>query len=114
PLATKAGSVLGIEGSAALLVRAGEAARLNGLAEKTRFEASNLFELTSQSLAALGTADRWLVDPPREGARRAGRAAGGGLDGAAADRLRQLQPGDPSARRRADRASRRVPLQRGR
>src|SRR6185436_16059626 len=62
PLATQAASVLGIEGSAALLVRAGEAARLNRLAEKTRFEASNLFELTSQSLAALGTADRWLVD----------------------------------------------------
>jgi len=68
PLATHAASVLGIEGGAALLVRAREAARLNGLAEKTRFEASNLFEVTSQSLAALGTADRWLVDPPREGA----------------------------------------------
>jgi 23S rRNA (uracil1939-C5)-methyltransferase len=60
--------VLGIEGSAALLARAGDAARLNALAEKTRFEASNLFEVTPEGLAALGSADCWLVDPPREGA----------------------------------------------
>jgi 23S rRNA (uracil1939-C5)-methyltransferase len=68
PLATRAASVLGIEGSAALLARAGDAARLNALAEKTRFEASNLFEVTPEGLAALGSADGWLVDPPREGA----------------------------------------------
>jgi 23S rRNA (uracil1939-C5)-methyltransferase len=68
PLATRAASVLGLEGSAALLVRARDAARLNGLAERTRFEPSNLFEVTPESLAALGHADRWLIDPPREGA----------------------------------------------
>jgi len=68
PLATQAASVLGIEGSPALIARAREAADLNGLAGRTRFEASNLFEVTPESLAALGPADRWLVDPPREGA----------------------------------------------
>ena len=68
PLATRAASVLGVEGSAGLLARARDAARLNGLAQKTRFEASNLFEVTPESLAALGAGDRWLVDPPREGA----------------------------------------------
>jgi len=68
PLATQAASVLGIEGSPALIARAREAADLNGLAGRTRFEASNLFEVTPESLAALGNADRWLVDPPREGA----------------------------------------------
>jgi len=68
PLATRAAAVLGIEGSPALIARARDAAALNGLAERTRFEASNLFEVTAESLAALGAADRWLVDPPREGA----------------------------------------------
>ena len=30
--------------------------------------ARNLFEMTPQALIADGTADKWLVDPPREGA----------------------------------------------
>jgi len=68
PLATRAAAVLGLEGSEALLVRAGDAARLNGLAERTRFEATNLFEVTPDSLARTGAAERWLIDPPREGA----------------------------------------------
>ncbi|MGZ5714431.1 MAG: 23S rRNA (uracil(1939)-C(5))-methyltransferase RlmD [Caldimonas sp.] len=68
PLATRASSVLGIEGSAALVERAREAAELNGLAGRTRFAVGNLFELTAESLAEIGVADRWLIDPPREGA----------------------------------------------
>ena len=68
PLATRARSVLGIEGSAALVERAREAATLNGLAGKTAFEARDLFELTADELVVLGAAERWLVDPPREGA----------------------------------------------
>jgi len=68
PLATRARSVLGIEGSAALLERAGAAAALNGLAEKTRFVARNLFEVGADDLVALGPAAKWLIDPPREGA----------------------------------------------
>ena len=32
------------------------------------FDARDLFTLTAEELCALGTADRWLVDPPREGA----------------------------------------------
>jgi 23S rRNA (uracil1939-C5)-methyltransferase len=48
--------------------RARENAALNGLAAKTRFEARDLFELRPDDLRALGDADRWLVDPPREGA----------------------------------------------
>jgi len=43
-------------------------ARANGLAARTSFEARNLFDLTAADLVAAGTADRWLVDPPREGA----------------------------------------------
>jgi 23S rRNA (uracil1939-C5)-methyltransferase len=34
----------------------------------TSFVARNLFEMTPQQLAADGIADKWLVDPPREGA----------------------------------------------
>ena len=68
PLATQAREVLGLEGSESLLARARDNAVANGLAERTRFEARNLFEITPADLAALGRADKWLVDPPREGA----------------------------------------------
>ena len=68
PLASRAGRALGIEGSAALLERARAAAALNGLAEKTSFTARNLFEVTADDLVEIGTAARWLIDPPREGA----------------------------------------------
>jgi len=68
PLATQTREVLGIEGSETLVQRSRENAALNGVAAKTRFEARNLFELTPADLAAYGVADKWLVDPPREGA----------------------------------------------
>ncbi len=66
PLATRARQVLGIEGSAALVERARGNARRNGLAAD--FVKRDLFELTADALAADGPADKWLVDPPREGA----------------------------------------------
>jgi 23S rRNA (uracil1939-C5)-methyltransferase len=68
PLATLAAQVLGIEGSATLVARARANAQLNRLAAKTSFEARNLFELTPDELRALGPTERWLIDPPREGA----------------------------------------------
>ena len=68
PLATRAREVLGIEGSAVLVQRAAANAARNGLAANTRFEARNLFELSAERLAADGMAEKWLVDPPREGA----------------------------------------------
>jgi 23S rRNA (uracil1939-C5)-methyltransferase len=73
PIATRAGEVLGIEGSEALVARSRENYVRNGEAAgrvlaPTRFAARNLFEMTPQLLVADGTADRWLVDPPREGA----------------------------------------------
>lgn len=68
PLATRAGAVLGIEGSEALVERAREGAALNGVADRTRFVARNLFELSPAELAGYGCAEKWLVDPPREGA----------------------------------------------
>jgi 23S rRNA (uracil1939-C5)-methyltransferase len=68
PLATRAGEVLGIEGSETLVARARDNAQANGLSASAAFSARNLFELTPEDLQALGPAQRWLVDPPREGA----------------------------------------------
>jgi 23S rRNA (uracil1939-C5)-methyltransferase len=71
PLATRAREVLGIEGSEALVARSRENHRLNnanGALAPATFLARNLFEMTTQQLVEDRAADRWLVDPPREGA----------------------------------------------
>ena len=75
PLATQAREVLGIEGSEALVARSranlevNKSRRIAGQElAATEFVARNLFEMTPQMLAADGPADKWLVDPPREGA----------------------------------------------
>jgi len=75
PLATQAREVLGIEGSEALVARSREnydknqALRHTGKAlAATNFVARNLFEMTPEMLMADASADKWLVDPPREGA----------------------------------------------
>ena len=68
PIAARGATVLGIEGSPGLIRRAGENARRNGLAERVRYEVANLFEIDAAGLARWGSFDKWLVDPPREGA----------------------------------------------
>ncbi|MEY4883685.1 MAG: hypothetical protein RIS34_1539 [Pseudomonadota bacterium] len=75
PIATQAGDVLGVEGSEALVERSRQNYKLNqasALANHalaaTKFVARNLFEMTPELLMQDGTADKWLVDPPREGA----------------------------------------------
>lgn len=71
PLATRAGSVLGIEGSEALVARSRQNYEHNAAQRQlapASFVARNLFEMTAQQLVQDGAADRWLVDPPREGA----------------------------------------------
>ena len=73
PIATMAGQVLGIEGSDALVARARDNLAWNQSQRKTtfaptQFAAHNLFDMTPELLVADGTADKWLVDPPREGA----------------------------------------------
>jgi 23S rRNA (uracil1939-C5)-methyltransferase len=75
PLATRAGSVLGIEGSDTLVQRAQEnyevnkaqAHSQNALAA-TKFAVRNLFEMSPEQMLADGEAQKWLIDPPREGA----------------------------------------------
>jgi 23S rRNA (uracil1939-C5)-methyltransferase len=75
PLATRACEVLGIEGSEVLVARSRDNFELNKAASKVRpalavttFVARNLFEMTPSMLVKDGVADKWLVDPPREGA----------------------------------------------
>lgn len=73
PIATQAGQVLGIEGSESLVARSRENLRHNQSGRRsplspTEFVARNLFEMTPEQLVADGVAERWLVDPPREGA----------------------------------------------
>lgn len=75
PLATQAGAVLGIEGSEVLVARSRQnfkencaLAQVNRPLAATEFVARNLFEMTPELLLADGVADKWLVDPPREGA----------------------------------------------
>ena len=68
PIARSGAQVLGIEGSAALVKRAMQGAEHNGLTANTRFMDMNLFEMDEERLKKLGNFDKWLVDPPRDGA----------------------------------------------
>jgi 23S rRNA (uracil1939-C5)-methyltransferase len=68
PIARSGAAVVGIEGNAELVRRAGENAVANGLQASVDYAVGNLFEATPESLAALGTFDKMLIDPPREGA----------------------------------------------
>ncbi|MEJ7685560.1 MAG: 23S rRNA (uracil(1939)-C(5))-methyltransferase RlmD [Variovorax sp.] len=75
PLASRAREVLGIEGSNSLVARATENFERNRPAvpgrralSTTSFVARDLFEMTLAMLVGDGSADKWLVDPPREGA----------------------------------------------
>ncbi len=75
PLATLAAEVLGVEGSPALVARSRDnyaSNRQSAHVERplcaTEFVARDLFEMTPAMLVKDGAADKWLVDPPREGA----------------------------------------------
>jgi 23S rRNA (uracil1939-C5)-methyltransferase len=68
PIARSGAQVLGIEGSDALVKRARQNAEYNGLAGSTEFRAMNLFEMDEAVLAQHGRFDKWLIDPPRDGA----------------------------------------------
>jgi 23S rRNA (uracil1939-C5)-methyltransferase len=78
PLATRVAHVWGIEGNATLVERARVAAQGNALADRTSFEAANLFEWTAEDwedlLQRAGGVDKVLIDPPREGALAVVRA----------------------------------------
>lgn len=68
PIARSGASVVGFEGSAAVVRRAEQSAELNGLSKQASFSETNLFKMTREGLQALGHFDKWLIDPPRDGA----------------------------------------------
>lgn len=68
PIARRAGSVVGFDGSKTLVARAAANARRNGLESKASFVSANLFMATSETMTAHGGFARALIDPPREGA----------------------------------------------
>jgi 23S rRNA (uracil1939-C5)-methyltransferase len=75
PLATRAREVLGVEGAESLVARSRANYALNASQRPhssqlapTHFVARNLFEMDAGMLAKDGAADKWLIDPPREGA----------------------------------------------
>lgn len=62
------GTVMGIEGSETLTARAQSNAIYNHLLNTT-FKVNNLFTVKTEDLYEWGYFDRWLIDPPREGAQ---------------------------------------------
>jgi len=103
PLATQAREVLGVEGAEALVARSRENYTLNQAeapAERalaaTEFVARNLFEMTPEVLVGDGSADKWLVDPPREGAFALVQALAAlrqrGIDGVATEAEQRWAP----------------------
>ena len=76
PIARSGARVVGIEGNAELVKRAGENAADNGLAGQVEYGVANLFDATPATLSALGRFDKMLIDPPREGAVELVRALG--------------------------------------
>ena len=67
PIARSGASVLGLEGLSNLVDRANESAALNNI-NNTTFGVADLFKITEESLLKLGKFDKWLIDPPRDGA----------------------------------------------
>ncbi|RPJ46149.1 MAG: 23S rRNA (uracil(1939)-C(5))-methyltransferase RlmD [Betaproteobacteria bacterium] len=68
PIARSGAQVTGIEGSAGLIRRAEENAQRNGLAGHSRFLTMDLFKIDAAQWTALGSFDKVLIDPPRDGA----------------------------------------------
>lgn len=68
PIARHAKQVVGIEGADALVKRAKQNAEYNGLGNKVAYQVCNLFMINEQWVKDLGSFDKWLIDPPRDGA----------------------------------------------
>ena len=71
PIARSGATVFGLEGLANLVERAQESATLNKISNAS-FDVADLFKMTEESLADFnlkhGNFDKWLIDPPRDGA----------------------------------------------
>jgi 23S rRNA (uracil1939-C5)-methyltransferase len=67
PIARSGATVLGLEGLENLVERANESAALNKI-DNAKFDVADLFKMTPEILSELGHFDKWLIDPPRDGA----------------------------------------------
>ena len=67
PIARSGAQVLGLEGLSNLVERAKESAQLNEISN-AEYGVADLFKMTPEALTGLGRFNKWLVDPPRDGA----------------------------------------------
>ena len=67
-LASRGADVVGMEGAPSLVARAAENAALNGLQDRARFLAHDLYTDAEGAVKRLGRVDKLLIDPPRDGA----------------------------------------------
>ena len=74
PLARISKFVLGIEGLASLMSRAESNSMHNHLAHKSNFKQSDLFQVNAPMVRSWGSFQKWLIDPPREGAMEISKA----------------------------------------
>lgn len=68
PIARLDANVTGYEGSESLVRRATANAVANGLADRARFAAVDLYTQAEYAMKQIGTPDKLLIDPPRDGA----------------------------------------------
>lgn len=76
PIARLGATAVWIEGSVNLVNRASQNALYNGLKDNAEFCSMNLFEMSEKALSKLGRFDKWLIDPPRDGAMELIKAIG--------------------------------------
>ena len=80
PIARHGAEVLGVEGSEALVNRAKQNAELNGLSHLCSFQAANLFKESELDMQNWQKYNKWLIDPPRDGAFELLNALSGSLN----------------------------------
>ena len=68
PIATFGSSVIGVEGDDALVESGHKNATRNNLSKNVNFLKIDLFNAKQEDIKLLGKADKWLIDPPRDGA----------------------------------------------
>ena len=68
PIATFGSSVIGVEGDDALVESGHKNATRNNLSKNVNFIKIDLFNAKQEDIKLLGKADKWLIDPPRDGA----------------------------------------------
>jgi len=68
PIAQRGANVIGVEGSAALTTRAMEHAIRNGLQQRSRFFAADLYTDQEAAMKKVPPVSKMLIDPPRDGA----------------------------------------------